>query len=51
MDPPAPDQPPPPPPAFSSSSWDHGAYAVEIAPLGGGYLEGGRERKKDLIIK
>lgn len=38
-DPPAPDRPPPPPPTFSSSSWDHEVYAVEIIPLGGGYLE------------
>lgn len=41
-DPPAPDRPPPPPPTFSSSSWDHEVYAVEIIPLGGGYLEGER---------
>lgn len=38
-DPPAPDHPPLPPPTFSSSSWGHVAYAAEITPLGGGYLE------------
>lgn len=50
MDPPAPDHPPLPPPAFSSSSWDHVAYAVEIAPLGGVYLKTERKRKVDIMM-
>lgn len=48
-DPPVPDHPPPPPPTFSFSSWDHGVYAVEIAPLGDGYLKGGNKYKYCLI--